>query len=279
MQSHKLLLLLLSNICALVSLQRVCHLSDCNLNSPLNCSLASDIAFLPSFPVTPRTKLLPSGRTFPHLFDFFYDPNGTNCVYISLYIKKQHISDGFLLVMSISHTAVIYHFEVLTVNFESLPGSGCFRRVDQSSSCAMTERLRLTLLDRENFLLEDVALQDTQMYFRSRSAMSLAISDACVRDRGDSYDGHYWKMLARAMNCSARKVEHGNNKRIPHKMGVVSNLNSYKIVLAVLLVLQLILILCDYLFHKSINLHEPCVARKLEIVRNDTLTGPKIRLT
>lgn len=283
MQSHKVLLLVLSNISALVNLQPVCHLSDCSLNSPLNCSLASDITFLPSFPVTPRTKPVPSRRALPHLFDYFYDPTGTNCVYIVLSINMQQLIDGFHLALTISHTAAMYHFEVLSMKFESLPGSGCFRIVDQSSPCSTTERFRLTLLDRENFLLEDVALRDPalgnpQMYFRQQSASSYLQSDACVRDRGDSYEGHFWKMLILARNCSARKVEHGNSNRIPDKMRVISNMVAYKIVLGVLLALQLILILCDYLFQKSINLneprHEPGQARMQEIVRNDTMNEP-----
>ncbi|XP_052565458.1 uncharacterized protein LOC128093280 [Culex pipiens pallens] len=241
--------IVISLLNALIASAYLCQLSDCTLGTPSNCSL-KELRIERTFPVTPRT--IRPGRKF-HLFDFFYDPNGTECVFINFAILTNE-TDRFFVGFGVSidkawrpNDWVEIMFELTNQSSEKSPN--CFRPIEAQKRCHLG-KFRFTVIDNESVLIQDLSPEvppKMEMLFRERPRPWRPSSEECI----PNINGRYRKLLNHTRRCLAGEI----GEILIEKQPVVEAL-VYMLMLWTFLLLLILVVLCEYLFVKFINIRE-----------------------
>lgn len=158
-------------LATVVPVGSICQLSRCSSHPQRYQLCSSTYRGIDLWPISPQKfQLTPRGG---HIFDLFYEPSGTGCSSVNVFVdlNEQHL-DIFLAVscanfnisIGLAYTALNLSMERCVRLYDVAP--------DFTKSCSyhQSEQIRFTIIDNETFLVEDLSLlmpPGTRMIFRT----------------------------------------------------------------------------------------------------------------
>lgn len=152
-----------------------CQLAVCNHTSPVDVQLcATSFMAVDLIPMEPRKfKLSRWGR---HLFDLFYGSFDADCIKASLFVYLYEETLSVKMVLLCRNTTVSMSLDFSAINVlknRCVEQISNFKEIAKGCSYHQSEQLRITMIENNTLLVEDLSLSvpaGTRMIFSNRDS-------------------------------------------------------------------------------------------------------------